>query len=86
MVNVYINWLKWFYFLSLEGGLLVILIECMIFLPSFVDVIRMSVSTVSFLAKLDSGILMLIKCFPLTYDLNGFKFKINRHLITVGSF
>ena len=29
---------------------------------------------------------LLIECFPLTYDLNSFKFRINRHLITVGSF
>ena len=27
-----------------------------------------------------------IECFPLTYDLSGFKFSINRHLLTVGSF
>ena len=27
-----------------------------------------------------------IKCFPLTYDLNGFKSGINRHLLTVSSF
>ena len=27
-----------------------------------------------------------IECFLLTYDPNGFKFKINRHLLTVGSF
>ena len=28
-----------------------------------------------------------IECFPLTYDLNGFKSRINRHLLTaVGSF
>ena len=27
-----------------------------------------------------------IEWFPLTYDLNGFKFRINRHLSTVGSF
>ena len=27
-----------------------------------------------------------LKCFPLTYDLNGFKYRINRHLLTVGSF
>ena len=24
-----------------------------------------------------------IECFPLTYNLNGFKFRINRHLLTV---
>ena len=27
-----------------------------------------------------------IESFPLTYDLSGFKFRINRHLLTVGSF
>ena len=27
-----------------------------------------------------------IECFPLTYDLSGFKCRINRHLLTVGSF
>ena len=27
-----------------------------------------------------------IKCFPLTYDLNGFRSRINRHLLTVSSF
>ena len=27
-----------------------------------------------------------IECFSLTYDLNGFKCRINRHLLTVGSF
>ena len=26
------------------------------------------------------------ECFPLTYDLNGFNSRINRHLLTVGSF
>ena len=26
---------------------------------------------------------LLTECFPLTYDLNGFKFRINRHLITI---
>ena len=27
-----------------------------------------------------------IKCFPLTYDLSGFKSRINKHLLTVDSF
>ena len=27
-----------------------------------------------------------IECFPLTYDLNSFKSRIDRHLLTVGSF
>ena len=40
-------------------SLLVILIDCMIFLSPFFDVTRMSMSTVSFLAQLGSGILCL---------------------------
>ena len=51
--------LKWFHFLILEEGLLIILIDCMIFLSPFLDVTRMSMSTVSFLTHLDSGILCL---------------------------
>ena len=27
-----------------------------------------------------------MECFPLTYDLSGFKSRINRHLLTAGSF
>ena len=42
-----------------EGGLLVILIDCKIFLSPFLDVTRMSMSTVSFLTQLNSGILCL---------------------------
>ena len=37
----------------------VILIDCMIFLSLLLDVIRMSMAAVSFLAQLDSGILCL---------------------------
>ena len=58
-VDVHLNWLNWFLFLILEGDLLVILIDCMIFLSPFLDVTRMSMSTVSFLVQLDSGILCL---------------------------
>ena len=59
LVDVLQNWLNWFHFLFLEGGLLVILIDCMIFLWPFLDVTRMSMWTVSFLAQLNSGILYL---------------------------
>ena len=83
LVDVLQNWLNWFYFLFLEGGLLVIPIDCMIFLSPFLDVTRMSMSTVSFLALWNS---LPIECFPLNYDLIGFKSRINRYLLTVGSF
>ena len=59
LVDVLQNWLNRFHFLFLEGGLLVILIDCMIFLSPFLDVTRMSTSTVSFLAQLDCRILCL---------------------------
>ena len=53
------RWLNWFHFLILEERLLVILIDCIIFLSSFPDVTRMSMSKVSFPAQVDSGILCL---------------------------
>ena len=74
----------WFHFPFLEGGLLVTLMDCMIFLSPFLDVPTMSMSTVSFHAQLENY--LPIKCFPLTYDLSGFKSRINRHLLSVGSF
>ena len=44
-----------------------------IFLSPILDVVRMPMSTVSFLAQLDPEILYLQECFLLTYDLSGFK-------------
>ena len=54
---VHLNWLNWFHLLILEGGIFVTLLDCTIFLSRFLDVTRMSTSTVSFLPQLDSGIL-----------------------------
>ena len=59
MVDVHLNWVNWFHFLILKGGLLVILIDCIIFLSLFLDVTRMFMSRVSFLARVDSGICCL---------------------------
>ena len=50
LADVHLNWLNWFHFVILEGGLLVILIDCIIFLSPFLDVTRMSMSIVSFLS------------------------------------
>ena len=41
----------------LEGGKLIILIDCMIFLSTFLDAIRISMSIVSSLVQLGSGFL-----------------------------
>ena len=86
LVDAHLNWLNWFHFLILEGGLLVILIDCMVF---FVTIPRCykDVYVNSFFphtARLWSS--LPIVCFPLTYDLSGFKSRINRYLLTVGSF
>ena len=72
--------------LILEGDILVILIDCMIF---FVTIPRCykDVYVNSFFPR--TGRLwnsLPIECFPLTFDLSGFKSRINRYLLTVGSF
>ena len=84
-VDIHLSWLNWLHFCIVEWGLLVILIDCMIFLLPFLNVTRMSLSTVSFLEHLGPVILSAIECFPLTYDLNCFNSRINRHLLFVGS-
>ena len=57
--NCWISFRNKYAGLILEGGLLVILRDYMIFLSPFLDVIRMSMSTVSFLEQLDYKILCL---------------------------
>ena len=59
VVDVLQNWLNWLHFFFLEVDLLIILIDCIIFLSPFLDVMRMSMSTVYFMARLDSGIVCL---------------------------
>ena len=48
-----------FYFLIFMVGPLVLLIDCLIFLSPFLDVIRISMLTFSFLTQLVSGIICL---------------------------
>ena len=42
LVDVHLHWLNWLHLLFLEGGLLVVAIDCMIFRSPFPDVTRMS--------------------------------------------
>ena len=63
LVDILQNWLNWFHFLFLEGDLLIILIDCMIFLSIFRDGTKMSMSTVCLFTHLDSGILCLYNVF-----------------------
>ena len=58
--------------LIIEGGLLIIFIDCMIFLSPFLDVTRMSMSKVSFLAQLGPGILCLYNAFNCRFFLDRF--------------
>ena len=57
--DVYLNRLNCYHFFILVGALLLIVADCMIFLSQSLDAIRMSMSAVSFLAKLGPGILFL---------------------------
>ena len=63
LVDYLQNCLNLFNFFFLEGGLLVILIDSMIFLSPFLDVTRTFMSIVSFLAQLDSRIFFLLNAF-----------------------
>ena len=63
LVVVLLSHPNWCHVLFLKGGLLFILIDCMIFLSPFLDISKMSMSTVSFLAQLDSGFLCLENAF-----------------------
>ena len=67
-----------YYFGRCLGGLLVILIDYMIFLSPFLDVSKMAMST-----RLWNS--LSIEYFPLTYDLNDFKSRTNRYPWTVAS-
>ena len=58
-VRYYLNCFNWFHYLILEGGLLVFLIDWLIFLSPFLDVIKISMSTVSFRAQLEHRFLCL---------------------------
>ena len=62
----------------LVGGILLILID---YMSPFLDVTRMSFPCTPRILNFLS-----IECFLLTYDLNGLWSRINRHLLTLGSF
>ena len=70
--------LNWFHFLVLEVDLPDILIYCMIFV-TIKDVYVNSFFPHA--ARLWNS--LPIECFPVSYDLNGFKSRINRQLLTV---
>ena len=79
LVDVHLTWLNWFHFLIFEEGLLVILTDCVIFLSPFLDVIRISISSFfSRTARLEFSAYRM--------HLFDLKTRIDRHLLSVGSF
>ena len=70
MVDVHLNWPKWFCFVILVGGPLFILISCMIILSIFLDAEDVYIN--SFFPRTTKLWNSLpVECFPLTFDLNG---------------
>ena len=63
LVDLHRNWLNWCHFLILTGSPLLILMDFMIFLSSYLGVTRKTMSTVFFLLHLDSAILYLQNIF-----------------------
>ena len=59
LVDFDLNLQNWLPLFILVADALIILIAYLIFLSSFLDVIRMSMSTVSFIAQLQSGVFCL---------------------------
>ena len=80
LVNAHLNWSQ---SLILVVDPLTVLIGFINFL-SFVDVIKMS--TVSFLVQVDSGILSLQNAFLGSIIQMVLNLKVNRHLLSLGSF
>ena len=86
LVDVLENWLNWCYFLFLEGGLLVIVIDCIIFLSPFLDVTRMSMSTVPDTARIWNSLTSFnfrfsLKRFPVCCNLFVLLFPVTPCLV-----
>ena len=62
------------------------MVDWMIFLSPFLDVTRMPMSTIFFPRTARLWNSLPRECFPLTYNLNTFKYRIKRHLLIVGTF
>ena len=59
----YLDWLTWFHFFILAGDALIIQIGCMIFLSTFLDIIKISIETIYFFIMVDCKILNLQNAF-----------------------
>ena len=86
LVNVVQNWLNWFHFLFLARGrsnrYSDRLHNFSVTIPRFY---KDAYVNSFFLCTARPWNSLPLECFLLTYDLNGFKSRNNRHLLTVGS-
>ena len=85
LVDVYLNWLNFFHFLILVTVPLVIVMGSIIFLSPFLDRCYKDDYVNSFFPCIARPWNSLpAECFPLIYDLSGFKSRVNRHIFTMG--
>ena len=82
LVDVHLNWPNCFHFLILERGLFVILIDSMIS-ATIASCYKVANVNSFFPCTARFWNSLPIECFPFTYDLNGFKSGIIRHLLIV---
>ena len=86
LINILQNWLNWFEFLFFLGRSTHYsdrLYDFFVNIPRWYKDVYVN----SFFAcTARSWNSLPIECFPLTYDLSGLKSRINRHLLTLGSF
>ena len=86
LVDVHLDWLNWSHFLFPNGGLIVILTDSIVWFFVTIPRCYKDIYGNSFFhrtARLWNS--LPIECFSLTYDPNGFNFRINTHRLTVGS-
>ena len=86
LVDVHRNWLNWFHFLILERGLFVYSDRLHNFSVTFPRCYKDVYVNSFFPYTARPWNSLSIEHFPLKYDLNGFKSRIDRHLLTLGSF
>ena len=85
LIDVHLNWMNWFYLLILVAAPLILLIGCIIFVifPGCFNYVNVN----SFFSRTPRPWNSLpAECFPLAYDLIGFKSGVNSHLFSLDSF
>ena len=84
-LDVHLNQLNLFHFLILVAGSLAILTGCMIFfsIPRWYQDVYVNRFSLHAVTRQNS---VSAECSPLMYDLHGVKTRVNRHLLSLGSY